>query len=428
MDNQKQQTPGELRDPQKVVDEVLDEKTTMLTSKPGIIPEPSTQLPTPPTPPIATNPTPTPPPIPSPAPAVPNPAVPTPPPPITPPTETTSPSQEAVPLAFVPPPTAGQGGPLPAGVKPFEPEKPKKKKGKVGLVVAGVALFLLVGTVGLAGYYYYATGESLVAYIFEGGSGIAGSNDEKPGSRKEEVDKAKNLGIDESVITGARNPAGGGSAVDVQPEGTYPVYENGASSGTVVGYRYIQAPGVFEGAITRAVGGNTADLALLKSQYGMTDANINEAAEKIADGYTWVPDGVGGVAGWHWTKCLDAGSGMNGIGCDVVKTDGGGGEEEKTVTPTLACVSLTKNKVDSAIEVGSVVTFTCAGSVTPTGATTLSYAFRLRKDAGSWQTLVANGATTSYAVATAGTYEVQCKTCGEIEGASVCDPVWEGAE
>lgn len=124
---------------------------------------------------------------------------------------------------------------------------------------------------------------------------------------------------------------------------------------------------------------------------------------------------------------------------------GGGDDEEEEPTPTpspspspspsqqgqvptLACTSLTKNKADSAIEVGTNVTFTCAGSVSPAGATNLTYAFRISKDSGAWQTLPGTGATASYAVASAGNYRVQCKACGTINNASVCDPTWGAAQ
>lgn len=99
-----------------------------------------------------------------------------------------------------------------------------------------------------------------------------------------------------------------------------------------------------------------------------------------------------------------------------------------TPKPTLACTSLTKSKADNKIKVGTNVTFTCAGSSNPAGAVDLTYTFRLRKDGGSWQTLPATGANASYTIPAVGDYEVQCKACGTIDNASVCDPSWGTAQ
>jgi len=114
--------------------------------------------------------------------------------------------------------------------------------------------------------------------------------------------------------------------------GTYPVYENGASSGKIVGYRYIAVPGVFEAALLRAASGDSFDMSLLTSTYGMTETQVKEASTHITNGETWVPSGTGCVTTeqktdtssphycyrWHWTTCLNTGTGMSGVGCDVV--------------------------------------------------------------------------------------------------------------
>ena len=94
-------------------------------------------------------------------------------------------------------------------------------------------------------------------------------------------------------------------------------------------------------------------------------------------------------------------------------------------TPTLACTSLTKDIAAPAI--GDELVFTCTGAVSPEGATTLAYDFRYRRDAGEWFDLTATGANTSFTIALAGEYEVQCRACGTISNASVCDPTWVGA-
>jgi hypothetical protein len=117
--------------------------------------------------------------------------------------------------------------------------------------------------------------------------------------------------------------------------GTYPVYKNGASSGEIAGYRYIAVPGVFEAALLRAAGGNSFDMALLTTgYYGMTEDQVRESATHLSNGETWVPAGTGCVGtpesedqnsphychDWHWTNCLHPGTGLNGVGCDVVGT------------------------------------------------------------------------------------------------------------
>jgi hypothetical protein len=115
--------------------------------------------------------------------------------------------------------------------------------------------------------------------------------------------------------------------------GMYPVYKNGASSGEIVGWRYIAVPGVFEAALLRAAGDpNSFDMTVLKTYYGMTETQIKEASTHIANGETWVPSGTGCVTTeqktdpnsphycyrWHWTTCLNEGTGLSGVGCDVV--------------------------------------------------------------------------------------------------------------
>ena len=109
----------------------------------------------------------------------------------------------------------------------------------------------------------------------------------------------------------------------------------------------------------------------------------------------------------------------------TTSSDTPGSIEPPVVTPALACTSLIK---DVAVPViGDELTFTCAGSVVPAGATTLAYDFRYRRDAGEWFDLTTTGTTSSFTIALAGNYEVQCRACGTISNASVCDPSWIGA-
>jgi hypothetical protein len=92
----------------------------------------------------------------------------------------------------------------------------------------------------------------------------------------------------------------------------------------------------------------------------------------------------------------------------------------------LSCTSLTKNV--AAPTIGSVVTLTCAGTVTPPGTTTLSYKFRYNVNGGAWIPLTNTTTTTSQLTPNAcGSYVAQCQACGTINGSLVCDPNWVAA-
>lgn len=96
--------------------------------------------------------------------------------------------------------------------------------------------------------------------------------------------------------------------------------------------------------------------------------------------------------------------------------------------PTLVCNSLTKNKADAAITLGSPITLTCAGTVTPASAGTLSYQFRYMTGTGAWQNLA--NTTTNTATLTPTQcgvqYTAQCRACATLNGVKQCDPVWQG--
>lgn len=95
--------------------------------------------------------------------------------------------------------------------------------------------------------------------------------------------------------------------------------------------------------------------------------------------------------------------------------------------PTLVCTGLTKNVADAEIKVGTQLQFTCTGSSTPANAVNLNYRFRIRRDSGAWQSLNAQGNKANYTVQQLGDYDVQCRACGTINNANVCDPNWQGA-
>ncbi|MFZ2199601.1 MAG: hypothetical protein WAV40_02345 [Microgenomates group bacterium] len=96
-------------------------------------------------------------------------------------------------------------------------------------------------------------------------------------------------------------------------------------------------------------------------------------------------------------------------------------------TPVIACTGLTQTPATTPV-IGQTVTFTCAGTITPASAGTLSYKFRYSLDNGADQLLENKTATTAELnISACGTYSVQCKACATISGVLTCDPVWTGA-
>ncbi len=96
-----------------------------------------------------------------------------------------------------------------------------------------------------------------------------------------------------------------------------------------------------------------------------------------------------------------------------------------TTTATMACTGLTQTPSTTPV-VGSKLTFTCSGSITPSNAGTLSYEFVYKLNAGGWKSL--SNKTTNTAeltIATCGEYIVHCRACATINGSKQCDPVWK---
>lgn len=100
-------------------------------------------------------------------------------------------------------------------------------------------------------------------------------------------------------------------------------------------------------------------------------------------------------------------------------------------TPTMKCDGLTSvPDVTPAPVVGVKLTFTCAGTVTPTTAGTLSYKFRYSINSGTPVALTPLTATPNKAELTinaCGTYKVECQACATLNGVLTCSPVWTGA-
>jgi hypothetical protein len=100
-------------------------------------------------------------------------------------------------------------------------------------------------------------------------------------------------------------------------------------------------------------------------------------------------------------------------------------------TSTLACTGLTSvPAVSPAPTVGTKLTFTCAGTVTPTSAGTPSYKFRYSLNNATPVTMTPLTATPNKAELTinaCGTYKVECQACATLSGVLTCSPVWTGA-
>ena len=96
-------------------------------------------------------------------------------------------------------------------------------------------------------------------------------------------------------------------------------------------------------------------------------------------------------------------------------------------SPTMACTGLTQTPATQPV-VGSKLTFTCAGSVTPSNASTLSYNFRYAINNGAWVNLTNKTTTTAeLTISSCGTYKVECRACATFGGLIKCDPFWQYA-
>jgi hypothetical protein len=96
---------------------------------------------------------------------------------------------------------------------------------------------------------------------------------------------------------------------------------------------------------------------------------------------------------------------------------------------SLACTGITSTPaVTTPPVIGGIVTFTCAGTITPAAAGTLSYKFRYSIDGGAPVALANKTPTTAeLTIAACGSYSVQCQTCATVLGVLRCDPNWTGA-
>lgn len=93
----------------------------------------------------------------------------------------------------------------------------------------------------------------------------------------------------------------------------------------------------------------------------------------------------------------------------------------------MSCTSLIATPATPPV-IGTQLTFTCSGAVTPSTAGTLSYKFRYSINSGAYSALANKTATTAeLTVAACGSYSVQCQACATLNGVVTCDPTWIGA-
>lgn len=161
--------------------------------------------------------------------------------------------------------------------------------------------------------------------------------------------------------------------------------------------------------------------------------------QKMGTGAWLCKEGVKGYSGGACT-------GLNGVAitsiptcfCGTIQKDTGTGHVsyssqcgcdktekttlDETTTPTMACTGLTRTPA-TAPSVGQAVTFSCAGSVTPSTAGTLSYKYRYSLNSGAYLPMTSNVLT----IAACGSYSVQCQACATLNGVLTCDPTWTGA-
>lgn len=95
-----------------------------------------------------------------------------------------------------------------------------------------------------------------------------------------------------------------------------------------------------------------------------------------------------------------------------------------SIAPTMACTGLTSvPALTTTPSIGTLLTFTCAGTVTPSSAGTLSYKYRYSINGGAYTAMTNNKLT----IAACGDYSVQCQACATLAGVLTCNPTWTGA-
>lgn len=382
------------------------------------------------------------------------------------PSTSSVPVGDETPLAFMTPPST-EPVVTPAPVTPPIMTKPKKKM-KVGIVVGGVMLLLLFVFGGVAGYQYVTTGE--IALIAKVGKGKDTGETKHP-----EYDQKSNKSWDDVAAEKAAK-----TTIPVTP-----VVSDALDQKEIdfLKKSYIVDHGLVSksGVVPKKIGDVNLDDPDWSEVVGLVDQNgqfqlaqqktdNQTAAQEIQDrcetGDTGCPTdcSVHGVdqntAGW--TKVTEPGGGSYcegtkgcsryriemrqgpsggthcflGYGANCGGEDSCGGDTTTTTTTTtaspapslppatltMACMGLTRTPTTTPA-IGSVLTFTCAGTVTPATAGTLSYKYRYSINSGTYKLMTSNTLT----IAACGTYSVECQACATLNGVLTCDPTWTGA-
>jgi len=379
-----------------------------------------------------------------------------------------TPSMDTTPETTVTPMTNSMTGIVPPAPVPMAP-KPKGTS-KVMMVVLGI--FALLGVLGAGGFYAYqqfgAPQETVVAVITQKDACKGCQN-----GKKLHWNGVKNACVegDPCKVTGNE-----GTQENCKDKGGFwcgEIVDTKGKSHSFCGKNdgracYKQA--IDDQGITVSIGAidircekvnptceNNCEYAVAEDQqhfYTPYDGAIDKANKLCTDGVGTVNFGNGkflckeGVKGYTGSGACTANNGVAyngnlGCFCGTVQVDTGNGHQsysstcgcnKKTpppsappVVPEMACTGITKTP-DTTPVIGTVLTFTCTGSVTPTTAGTLTYKFRVSKDSAAATALANTTATTAkLTIVACGTYKVQCQACTTLNGVLTCDPLWVGA-
>jgi hypothetical protein len=312
-------------------------------------------------------------------------------------------------------PPPDMGAPLP----PIAPQAPEvKKKGKLGKIVAGLMIAVLAIAGGIVGYQYLTIGESpliaVIVHLPNGGTIDVGSGSGQDSKvthddviKAESKEKKNQKDGESEAETAARLKA----AADAE-------------------YAKLQQKLANDTAINNAKNCDPTDQGGLGCPVKCTSANAYWTPVTEPGGGSYC--NAQGKLCKKFRKELKSPTGAHCF-LDYGETCGGSCDVGKTTvtTPTMKCDGLTSVPATTTPPViGTKLTFTCAGTVTPTSAGTPSYKFRYSINSGTPVTMTPLTATPNKAELTinaCGTYKVECQACATLSGVLTCSPVWTGA-
>lgn len=371
------------------------------------------------------------------------------------------------------------------------PPEPVKKKGGSKLMMAILGIFGLLGALGAGGYYTYqqygTPKQPEVAAISEakcngcskpqdGGwlvwrngeckvTGTCNSTANNPGNQNTDnptTTNAINNATNFTTCEAARgtwcdsvDSAGRAYKFCIPDTSTKGCNQVAVEKGYTISYelKCIQSGGTWTSTLVVGVNGVTAPTK------ASADLSCSRASGNFGTGAYLCKEGVKGTGNVVYSggPCTELNgvrfTGSTACFCGTVQVDTGAGHTSYTstcgcnqastppsappsappstppTTPVLSCTGLTVTPTTTPV-VGDNLLFTCAGSVVPAGATRLSYFYRSSLNDGAWTTMATDRSATPKGmlkINACGTYKVECKVCGTIGTAQVCDPVWVGA-